>query len=147
MLSLRRRAVIGGALSAIIAVIVGTYLLYSLMSSIAVSRFDQALVERHTQIIVALNDSNAAPEELNKQVFDPGFRTPFSGRYWQVTAPDGQTFTSNSLLSETLAVPPGVTEGPLFRDIFALADEPVRSVHQSVILSNGETWGVSVAES
>ncbi|MEM6408229.1 MAG: HAMP domain-containing sensor histidine kinase [Pseudomonadota bacterium] len=147
MLSLRRRAVIGGALSAVVAVIVGTYLLYSLMSSIAISRFDQALVERHTQLVVALNDSDASPDQLHKLVFDPGFRTPFSGRYWQVTAPDGRIYTSVSLLGETLDVPGGVTEGALFRDVLALVDEPARSIHQSVRLSNGETWGVTVAES
>ncbi|MEM7470962.1 MAG: HAMP domain-containing sensor histidine kinase [Pseudomonadota bacterium] len=144
---MRRRAVIGGALSAVVAVTVGTYLLYSLMSSIAVSRFDQALVERHSQLIVALNDSSAAPETLNQLVFDPGYRTPFSGRYWQVMAPDGRTFTSESMLSETIDVPGGITEGALFRDALALANEPVRSIHQSVRLANGETWGVTVAES
>lgn len=147
MLSLRRRAILGGVFSALIALTVGTYLLYSLMSSIAQQRYDTALKYRHAQIIVALNDSSADPAQVGDLVFDPGYSTPFSGRYWQITAPDGRVYTSESMLSERLDVPAGITEGPALRDIIALADEPVRSVHQTVRLADGSTWGVTVAES
>lgn len=147
MLSLRRRAILGGAFSAVVAVTVGTYLLYTLMSNIAQMRFDDALTYRHTQLIVALNDSASEPESVGELIFDPAYNTPFSGRYWQLTAPNGQVFTSPSMLSEQLDVPPGITEGATLTDGLALADEPVRKLHQSVRLSDGSTWGVTVAQS
>jgi signal transduction histidine kinase len=147
MLSLRRRAILGGVLSAILAVTVGTYLLYFLMSSIAQQRFDNALKYRHAQLIVALNDSSAAPEKVGDLVLDPGYSTPFSGRYWQISAPDGRIYTSPSMLSEKLDVPAGITKGAALSDTTALANEPVRRIHQTVRLADGSTWGVTIAES
>ena len=145
MLSLRKRALIGGALTAVIVLAVGTYLLYSLMGTIALSRFDNTLKDRHTQLIIALNDAQGDPAQLSENIFDPAFRTPFSGRYWQVTSPEGRVFTSKSMLSETLDVPTGIVEGALFRDAVEMRSEPVRMVHQSVKLSDDSIWGITVA--
>jgi len=75
MLSLRKRALIGGALTAVIVLAVGTYLLYSLMGTIALSRFDNTLKDRHTQLIIALNDAQGDPAQLSENIFDPAFRT------------------------------------------------------------------------
>ena len=146
MLSLRKRALIGGALTAVIVLAVGTYLLYSLMGTIALSRFDNTLKDRHTQLTIALNDAEGDPVRLSENIFDPAFRTPFSGRYWQIIAPDGRVFTSDSMLSERLDVPSGIVSGALFRDAIEMRSEPVRTVHQSVRLSDGSTWGITVAE-
>ncbi len=147
MLSLRRRAILGGALSAIIAVVVGTYLLYSLMSTIALTRFDGALTNRHTQIIVALNDVLAKPEMLDERLFDLGYRTPLSGRYWQVRGPNGRVFTSKSLLNERLQQPGRDARGRNITDMLAPLEEEVRAIHETVRLSDGNLWQVTVAES
>jgi len=146
MLSLRKRALIGGGLTAIIVLALGIYLLYSLMGTIALSRFDTTLKDRHTQLIIALNDAEGDPTLLSENIFDPAFRTPFSGRYWQVTSPDGRVFTSKSMLSERLDVPGGVLEQAVFRDAIEMRSEPVRMMHQSVKLSDGSIWGITVAE-
>jgi len=80
MLSLRKRALIGGALTAVIVLAVGTYLLYSLMGTIALSRFDSTLQDRHTQLIIALNDAQGDPAQLSENIFDPpSFSHPFFG--------------------------------------------------------------------
>ena len=146
MLSLRKRALLGSGLTAITVLAVGTYLLYALLGTIALSRFDNALKDRQTQLIIALNDAEGDPTRLSENIFDPAFRTPFSGRYWQITSPDGRVFTSDSMLKETLNIPGGLVEGPLFRDVIEMGSEPVRSVHQSVKLSDGSKWGITVAE-
>jgi hypothetical protein len=62
MTSLRKRAWISGGLSALVAVSVGTFLLYSFLDQKALERFDNALAERHTQIVVALNNVRDEPE-------------------------------------------------------------------------------------
>jgi hypothetical protein len=54
MLSLRQRAWISGGLSALVSVSVGALLLYSFLNQKVLERFDRALEERHTQIVVAL---------------------------------------------------------------------------------------------
>ena len=55
MLSLRKRAWISGGVSALVSLAVGTLLLYSFLNQRALDRFDRALAERHTQIVVALS--------------------------------------------------------------------------------------------
>ncbi len=93
MLSLRQRAWISGGLAALVSLTVGTLLLYSFLNQRELARFDRALTERHTQIVVALNSVPDDPARLGDLLFDPQYQAPFSGRYWQVTGPDGKTST------------------------------------------------------
>jgi signal transduction histidine kinase len=130
MLSLRTRAWISGGLSALVAITGGTLLLYSFIDQRVLERFDRTLAERHTQIVVALNNLSDDPGRLGELIFDPVYQTPFSGRYWQVTGPDGQTYTSASLFEAT---------GP--------DAEQVRTAHQLITLEDGSSWSVAVAES
>ena len=151
MLSLRKRAWISGGIAALVSLTVGTLLLYSFLNQRVLLRFDRALVDLHTQIVVALNSVSEDPRRLGELLFDPAYQTPFSGRYWQVTGPDGQLFTSASLLDATLPGPvdAGVADASSALNILSVANpdvEEVRLAQQLITLEDGSTWTVAVAE-
>ncbi|HLQ18021.1 MAG TPA: HAMP domain-containing sensor histidine kinase [Tabrizicola sp.] len=146
MLSLRKRAWISGGISALVSLAVGTLLLYSFLNQRVSQRFDAALVERHTQIVVALSSVSEDPAQLADLLFDPAYQTPFSGRYWQVTGPDGLIYGSASLLDATL---PGAEAAMPVLQVFDGANaevEQVRIARQRITLEDGSTWTVAVAE-
>lgn len=146
MLSLRKRAWISGGIAALVSLTVGTLLLYSFLNQRVLQRFDTALTDRHTQIVVALSSVSENPGELGELLFDPAYQTPFSGRYWQVTGTDGQIFTSPSLLDATLPAPPAATSALSIFDAANPEVEDVRLAQQLITLEDGSTWTVSVAE-
>ena len=80
MLSLRKRAWISGGVSALVSLAVGTLLLYTFLNQRVLDRFDRALAERHSQIVVALSSVADEPGRLGDLLFDPQYQTPFSGR-------------------------------------------------------------------
>lgn len=147
MLSLRARAWIIGALSALVAVALGTVLLYSYLDHRVLQRFDRTLAERHTQIVVALNNASNDPAQLADLIFDPIYETPFSGRYWQVTGPDGQIYTSTSLFEATLPYPAVVSETLTLLNTIGPEGEALRTARQLITLEDGSEWIVTVAES
>lgn len=146
MQSLRKRAWISGGLSALVAVAIGTYLLYSFLDQKALERFDQTLIDRHSQIVAALNNYSDVPDQLSVLVFDPAYDTPSSGRYWQLIGPDKEIYTSASLLEVTLEVP---ISGSLKLDMLDTKGpdgEQYRIAHQLITLEDGGVWSVAVAE-
>jgi len=146
MLSLRKRAWISGGIAALVSLTVGTFLLYSFLNQRVLARFDTALVEKHTRLVAALSSVSGDPGLLEELLFDPAYQTPFSGRYWQVTGPGGEIFTSGSLLDATL---PGPTQAAPALDIRYAANpevEEVRLAQQLITLEDGSTWRVAVAE-
>jgi signal transduction histidine kinase len=147
MLSLRKRAWISGGLSALVTLGVGILLLYSYLNQRGLDRFDRALTERHTQVVVALSYAAADADRLAELLFDPQYRTPFSGRYWQVTAADGQVLASASLLGAGLPEGPGSADGLTLRDAANPDVEKVRIAGQRITLEDGSVWTVEVAES
>ncbi|PTX57452.1 signal transduction histidine kinase [Litoreibacter ponti] len=147
MLSLRRTAMIGGALSAMASILVGAFVLLSSVEENVLERFDRALSDRHTQLVVALTYTAANPDQLDELLFDPRYGTPFSGRYWQVSGPDGALFASASTLDAELMEPPGRPDRLTLRSIRGPEGEPIRSLFQRVTLEDGTEWGVTVAES
>jgi signal transduction histidine kinase len=147
MLSLRTRAWISGGVSALVALSAGTLLLYSFLNQRVSERFDRALIERHTQIVVALASAGSDPATLGDLLFDPQYQTPFSGRYWQVTTPDNTIFTSASLLDATLPLPADPDGGLLLADVANAEVDRVRIAQQVITLENGSSWTVAVAES
>ena len=147
MLSLRKRAWISGGIAALVSLTVGTLLLYSFLNQRVSQRFDAALVERHTQIVVALSSVPDDPAQLGDLLFDPAYQTPFSGRYWQVTGPEGVIFTSASLLDATLPGPDQATNQLTIFDAENTEVEQVREARQLITLEDGSTWTVAVAES
>lgn len=146
MQSLRRKAWINGSLSAFAAVAIGTYLLYSFLGQKAVEQFDQALVERHTQIVIALSNSSDDPAQLSSLVFDPAYGTPTSGRYWQVIGPTKEIYTSASLLEETLPVTDSASANLNISVARGPDGEQYRIAHQRITLEDGRVWSVAVAE-
>jgi signal transduction histidine kinase len=147
MLSLRKQAWITGGLSALVAIAGGTLLLYTFIDRRVSERFDRTLAERHTQIVVALSNVSDDPAGLGDLIFDPVYQAPFSGRYWQVTGPDGQTYTSASLFEATLEEPADPTDALTVSDGFGPEAEEVRTAHQLITLEDGSQWIVAVAES
>jgi signal transduction histidine kinase len=147
MLSLRKRAWISGGLSALVAVTIGTLLLYSFLNQKVLERFDRTLTERHTQIVVALSNVPDDPGRLGDLIFDPVYQAPFSGRYWQVVGPTGDIYTSASLLEATLPVPDDRSNRLLLVDAYGPETEQVRIAHQVITLEDGSEWRVAVAES
>lgn len=146
MLSLRKRAWISGGISALVSLAVGTLLLYSFLNQRVSQRFDATLADRHTQLVVALSSVAGDPGQLTDLLFDPAYQTPFSGRYWQVTGPDGQIYGSASLLDATL---PGQGTSTPALQLFDSANpevEEVRVAQQLITLEDGSTWTVAVAE-
>jgi signal transduction histidine kinase len=147
MLSLRKRAWISGGLSALLAVIAGTLLLYSYLNAKVLQRFDRSLTERHTQIVVALSNVADDPGRLGELIFDPEYQTPFSGRYWQVVGPEGQLYTSASLFEATLADLPVKSDSLTVTDSLGPESEQLRIASQVITLESGIEWNVTVAES
>lgn len=146
MLSLRKRAWISGGIAALVSLTVGTLLLYSFLNQRVSHRFDAALVERHTQIVVALSSVSDDPAQLSELLFDPAYQQPYSGRYWQVTGPEGLIFTSASLLDATLPGPATATDRLTIFDAANPEVEQVRQASQVITLEDGSTWTVAVAE-
>ena len=147
MVSLRQRAWLSGGLSALVSLAVGILLLYSYLNQRALDRFDRALVERHTQVVVALSYAVDDPAELSELLFDPTYQAPFSGRYWQITGPNGATFASSSLLGANLASAEQAPATLALRDATNPDVEDVRIAEQRITLEDGSVWSVSVAES
>ncbi|OYX21754.1 MAG: hypothetical protein B7Z04_01860 [Rhodobacterales bacterium 32-66-9] len=147
MLSLRQRAWISGGLSALVSLAIGILLLYSFLNQREADRFDRALIERHTQVVVALSYAAKDPSRLAELLFDPQYQTPFSGRYWQVTSQAGQSFASGSLLGASLPGGDIAPTGLVLRDASNPDIEAVRIAAQRITLEDGSSWVVAVAES
>lgn len=145
MRSLQRRVILGGIAYAAISTIVGGLAISTVFDQIADRRFNDTLSERHTQLIVALGDSQS-PSEVTNVLTDPAYLRVYSGRYWQVTNGSGTTYASSSLFDAEL--PRGLMlfdgaeiwegEGP---------NGPIRGIRERVTLGDGSVWSVSVAES
>jgi signal transduction histidine kinase len=147
MLSLRNKAWISGGLSALVAVTIGTTLLYSFLDQKVLERFDMSLTERHTQVVVALSNVEDDPGRLGELLYDPAYETPYSGRYWQIVGPDGAIHASASLFDATLPLPDDRPDSLTIADAFAPQTEQVRIADQVITLEDGSAWRVAVAES
>ncbi|SDX67284.1 Signal transduction histidine kinase [Ruegeria halocynthiae] len=147
MLSLRQRALLGGLATGALSVGVGTLVVFSYINTRVLEQFDETLRDRHTQLVVGLSATTDDPEALRDLMFDPAYRTPYSGRYWQVTDGRGATFTSASLFDETISEPARVREEAIVWNTTGPDNEAVRSVYQKITFEDGTEWGVTVAES
>ena len=147
MLSLRHRALLGGIISGAVSVGVGTLAVFSYIDDRVSNRFDTALLDRHTQLVVGLSVITQNPDELRNIMFDPAYGTPYSGRYWQVSNVDGDVFTSASLFDEVISEPPNRPDSPTLWNTRGPENEALRAVFQKITYEDGTVWGVSVAES
>jgi signal transduction histidine kinase len=147
MRSLKRRAMAGAVLWTLLVFVIGVTAFLTLFDRIAISRFDEVLDERLIQATVALSYTPPTEETMSRLLVDPAYSRPYSGRYWQAENRDtGEILVSRSLFDVTLAPPerPGDTatiwQGPG-------PDGEVRALSDTVILENGSTWTVTVAQS
>ena len=146
MLSLRHRALVGSLASGLISVAVGVLTLNNYVDNRIQERFEANLLDRHTQIVVALSLATENPEILRELVFDPSYSTPYSGRYWQIVSADGQVYTSASLFDQILEEPTRGTSGMIVWDSPGPDSNGVRAVNESIVFEDGIQWSVTVAE-
>ncbi len=145
MRSLRRRAWVSGGLVTLVAVTTGVLLLYSFLDHEALQRFDLSLKERHTQAVVALSRFSDAPARIQEILLDPEYDRPASGRYWQIIGPEGEIYTSTSLLEATLSADDPTGPDMVIHDAVGDDGEPYRMAHQMITLEDGSRWNVAVA--
>lgn len=146
MISIKNRARIGGAIWATLSVLVGglgllRYLEYEMQQG-----FEQALFNRHTQIVVAMANTHGSPGRLEQYINDPVYIRPFSGEYWQVINDKAGVITSRSLLDGLLRLPNEHQPGEISVWKFLGPDgAPLQGIAQSVELEDGSQWSVIVA--
>ena len=116
MRSLRHRAILGGLIWAGIAIAIGGLALIYFFDGLTQRRFDDTLAERHLQVISALGNSGGDPELVGDFLTDPAYERPYSGRYWQIVAPGGDTYTSRSMFDAVLTAPEQATAEPRYWD-------------------------------
>ncbi len=147
MKSLRQRAVAGGAVWATIVVLAGTNAVGSYLESLTLSRFDELLVARHTQVVVALANTGGDGDAMPLQLTDPVYQRPFSGNYWQATNGDGAIVVSRSMADALLSVAATADADADIQSIAGPAGQTLRALSQKVTIDDGSTWTVTVASS
>lgn len=147
MKSLRARAMTGGIIWAILAIVVGVYGLDTLLAAQTERRFDDLLRNRHTQAIVALANLAATPEDIARGIGDPAYQQPFSGEYWQIENAEGEIFVSRSLVDTLLPRPEAPTDGIVLGNFMSESGDALRGISQWVSLDDGTLWHVQVASS
>lgn len=146
MLSLRRRVLIGGAISAVVSIAIASAILFAYVDAVTLNRFDKVLNDRHVQIAVALSYHGDDPSALETVLSEPAYQRPLSGRYWQVEGPDGARYSSPSLFGENL-----VPNAPATKALTAWSGtgpdgNGLRGMQQLVTLADGTKWVVKVAQ-
>ncbi|MDA8587349.1 HAMP domain-containing histidine kinase [Rhodobacteraceae bacterium] len=141
MRSLQRRVIFGGVIWAVLATVIGAVALSAIFSQVADRRFNQSLLERHTQILVAFATAGT-PEQIDGYLINPVYDRVYSGEYWQITSANGDRVTSPSLfdaqLSDAEKTEFWESQGP---------NGMVRGYSERVELDDETVWTVSVASS
>jgi len=147
MRSLKRRALAGAVVWTLVVFVFGVAAFLALFDRITNSRFDEVLKERLIQATVAVSSRPPSEESISGFMVDPVYRRPYSGRYWQVEqAETGEVLVSQSLFDATLSVPILREESAQYWQGPGPEGE-VRALSQVVVLEDGSTWTVTVAES
>lgn len=147
MSSLKRRALAGAVLWTLLVFVIGVTAFLTLFDRITITRFDEVLSERLVQATVALSYLPPTEESMSRLLVDPVYSRPYSGRYWQAESlSTGEILVSQSLFDATLAPPADTTEGTEVWQGPGPGGE-VRAVSDTVILEDGSSWLVTVAES
>ncbi|WP_096785420.1 HAMP domain-containing sensor histidine kinase [Rhodobacter sp. CZR27] len=145
MRSLRRRAILSGIALAALSVGLGGVTLFLFLDALALRQFDEALADRHLQVVAAFDAVGPDAEAMSGLLGVPSYELPHSGRYWQVVGETGTITASTSLLDSVLPVPERVTS----RLGVTEAEGPggqVRIGHRRIDLEDGSEATVMVAE-
>ena len=141
MRSLQRRVIVGGFLWAVLATLIGAVALSAIFSQVADRRFNQTLLERHTQVLVAFA-TIGTPDQIENLLINPVYDRVYSGEYWQITSATNDRITSPSLFDTQLADTGEAdfweSQGP---------GGMVRGYSERVELDDKTVWSVSVASS
>ncbi|GFE64189.1 sensor histidine kinase [Litoreibacter roseus] len=139
---------IGGGLWLSAAIVTAIVTLSSFINTVTLNRFDELLLERQLQIVVALNNTGGDPELLGAYLTDPAYERPYSGRYWQAESDDGVLLTSRSLFDSLLKDHTAdAPSEPALRTGLGPENERIRAVTQKIIFEDDSVWTVIVAES
>lgn len=147
MTSLRTRAITGGVIWAIFTIIIGVFGLASYLDRLTQNRFDELLVTRHTQAVIAVAKNANSPESIASNIGEAAYRQPFSGQYWQVVGPNNQTFVSQSLVGTHLPPPGDNTNQISIGNFVGETGEHMRRIEEWLTLEDGSVWHVQVASS
>lgn len=142
MRSLQRRVVLGGFLWAVLATVIGAFAVVTVFDQMADRRFNEALSEQHTQLLVAFANAET-PEMVETWLTLPNYERVYSGRYWQISSDTGPVVTSRSLFDVELpdvAETEGLWEGPG-------PEGRLRGYSERIVTEDGGTWILSVAAS
>jgi len=146
LISLRNRAIAGAAVWVSLVIVLGTYLMGGYLREQTTVWFDDELVTRHAQAVVALANSEGDPALLEAQLNNASYLQPFSGQYWQFD--NGEVIiASRSLIDGTLPLERPASPELRISAIAGPSGQIVRSTAQIVALANGEEWTVQVASS
>ena len=147
MISLRTRAVVAGVIFAIFSIIIGVFGLASYLDNQTQNRFDRLLLNEHMQLVLEVANYIDMPKKLTETVADPAYQRALSGKYWQVTAPDGTVYRSPSLGEVSLPFGGNSDTGIVVSEFNGPQDQLLRSVSEMVSFDTGETWKVQIAAS
>ncbi|MEH3106888.1 MAG: ATP-binding protein [Sphingomonas fennica] len=145
--SLTRR-MIGIASLWILLLLLGGGLALDRVLNTAVTRnFDSQLQYVLTAMITSSEIGPDGEVRLNRPLGDQRFLEPYSGLYWQISAPGHEAFPSRSLWDRRLATPRIVKAGVRFRDSREFGDDPLRIIEREVRLPGVATpWRFQVAQ-
>ncbi|MGI9389992.1 MAG: sensor histidine kinase [Boseongicola sp.] len=146
MMSLRKNALVGGLVSAAVSIAVVCAVLFAYIDRTTLNRFDKALLDRHTQLTVAVNNYIGNLDQLELALVDPAYSRAYSGRYWQIENADGRVYTSSSMFGSTLELPEIIGDGPQTWESVDPDGNQIRAMQQEVTLSDGTVWCLAVVE-
>jgi len=139
MASLRQRAVAGGIAWATTVTFAGSYILGTYLDQQAQSRFDDLLVARHNQAVVALANSAGDQEGMSAQLRDPIYLRSFSGDYWQAQNSAEDIAVSRSLADALLPDVQGIATELTLHTVLGPANQTLRQAVQRVLLDDAGT--------
>lgn len=145
MRSLQGRAILSGAALATASMGLGGVTLFVFLNAIAQERFDDAISDRHLQVVIASLSAGPDPEAIASALALPAYDRPYSGSYWQIVRADGSALTSRSLFDALLPVPADVGSALAFSDAQG-PDGPVRLGYRQILTEDAEPQTVVVGE-
>ncbi len=138
--SLTFRLIMGAGLWTLFALIAGGLLLVVLFRDSVERSFDARLDVLLESLIVAADYNEERGVFLTGPLAEPRFEQPYSGWYWQITVPGGQTIPSRSLWDHELAVDLAES-APQPRHTYASGpdDQQIRTVERDIRFPEGDT--------